>query len=119
MIIDIPQERQCFYCGKAISGRVDKRFCDDNCRNNYHYRSNKDADMFVNKVNNTLLHNRMVLKSLCCNAKTSVKIQILKNMGFDFNYVTALHQTKRNDSYKVVYDYAYKIIGDDVIVMRY
>lgn len=119
MIIDIPRERQCFYCGKAISGRIDKRFCDDNCRNNYHYRLNKDADIFVNKVNSILLHNRLVLKSLCSNAKTFVKIQTLKNMGFDFNYITALHQTKRNDSYRIVYDYAYKIIEDEVIVIRY
>lgn len=119
MIIDIPHERQCFYCGKAISGRIDKRFCDDNCRNNYHYRLNKDADVLVNKVNSILLHNRLVLKSLCCNVRTFVKIQTLKNMGFDFNYITALHQTKRNDGYRVVYDYAYKIIEDEVVVIRY
>lgn len=119
MVNDILEKRECLFCGASLSGRKDKKYCDDNCRNNHHYNLNKDTNLFVKDVNNVLLHNRSVLKSLCRNAKVMVKMQTLENMGFDFNYITSLHKTKRNDSYRLVYDYAYKIIDDKVVIMRY
>ena len=48
--IDIPkckkkneaeEKRCCIFCGRELSGRSDKKFCDDNCRNNHSYKQNK------------------------------------------------------------------------------
>lgn len=111
--------RKCLFCGASLSGRKDKKYCDDNCRNNHHYNLNRDINLFVNSVNNVLLHNRLVLKSLCQKTKIIVRKQKLKDAGFDFNYITAYHPTKGNDCYRLVYDYAYKIIGEDVVVIKY
>jgi len=29
------ENKTCLACGKILKGRVDKKFCDDYCRNNY------------------------------------------------------------------------------------
>ena len=29
------KNKKCLSCGKLLKGRVDKKFCDDYCRNNY------------------------------------------------------------------------------------
>jgi predicted nucleic acid-binding Zn ribbon protein len=31
----------CINCGKVNKGRPDKKFCDDNCRSNYHNKKRK------------------------------------------------------------------------------
>lgn len=112
-------KRVCLFCGASLSGRKDKKFCDDNCRNNYHYNLNKDSRLLVNNVNETLMRNRSVLMSLCKKSKIMVKKQKLKEMGFDFNYITALYPTKGNGCYRLVYDYAYKVVVEDVVVVKY
>ena len=76
-------KRRCCFCGTELYGRADKKFCDDNCRNNYHYRIRlKDNDDLVIKmVNSTLLKCRETLKTLCLGQK---KIVVNSHMAFDF-----------------------------------
>lgn len=112
-------KRECLFCGMPLHGRKDKKYCDDNCRNNHHYNLNKDANLLVNKVNNILIHNRSVLMSLCQNTKIIIGRHRLQSAGFDFNYITGLRTTKGNACYKLIYDYAYKVVGEDVLVLKY
>ena len=113
------ERKECLFCGALLSGRKDKKYCDDNCRNNHYYNVNRDSNLSVKSVNATLLRNRFLLKSLCNKSKVMVKKQELEEMGFDFDYITSLYKTKKDEGYRLVYDYAYKIVGDKVLVMRY
>ena len=109
----------CSFCGKELVGRADKKYCDDNCRNNHHYRNNKYDDVqLVKKVNRLLMHNRNVLKLLSeNNNKTVVSRQELLDDGFNFDLITNVYKTRRNDEYRVVYDYAYRYINDEEILL--
>ena len=40
-------EKQCLECGTAIRGRADKKFCSDQCRNQYNNTLNRDANNYV------------------------------------------------------------------------
>ena len=96
-------EKECLFCGASLSGRRDKKYCDDNCRNNHHYNLNKDTNVLINKVNRILSHNRQLLKSLCRNAKIVVKKQKMKDLPrlqmltqkrqWKTIYVLTVHQT--------------------------
>ena len=44
--------RKCPECGDKIIGRVDKKFCSDQCRNTYNNRLNSDASNTVRNINN-------------------------------------------------------------------
>lgn len=109
--------RNCLYCGAVISGRLDKKFCDDNCRNNYHYKvKDRNADVLMIKmINETLLCNRDILKSLCVGQKTIVKKRQLDDKRFDYDLITCIYKTKVGTEYRVIYDYAYKLLNDDEV----
>ena len=38
-------------CQTPLIGRIDKKFCNDMCRNSYNNNINKDANEYVRKVN--------------------------------------------------------------------
>lgn len=38
------ESKQCLKCGEHIEGRMDKKFCSDYCKSNYHYLRNKEKE---------------------------------------------------------------------------
>ncbi len=110
----------CLFCGATLYGRSDKKYCDDLCRNNHHRKNDEGTLMIVKKVNGMLSRNREILKSLSKSNRTLVGKCELQNRGFDFELVTSVHKTKRNEEYRIVYDYAYKFVDEnEVILIRY
>jgi hypothetical protein len=127
--IDIPkckkkneaeEKRCCIFCGRELTGRSDKKFCDDNCRNNYGYQRNKYNNDVINKINKSLLYNRNILKSITKSRRKIVKKQILVNNKFNFDMMTGVRRTQKQQEYKLVYDYAYRYINDeDVLIIKW
>jgi len=52
--------RLCLACNEPLMGRSDKKFCDDQCRNDYNNKLNSDENNFMRK-------NRKILKAICPN----------------------------------------------------
>lgn len=114
--------RYCLYCGTEIIGRSDKRFCDDSCRNNYHYhiKAKSDSAIMIKRVNAQLLNNREILKSLCIGNRIVIEKKLLDDNLFDFELITNLYKAKNGAVYRVVYDYAYKMLNDgNVQLLRF
>jgi hypothetical protein len=101
--------RQCQECGKAVKGRIDKKFCDDYCRNAYNNRHNADTNNYVRNVNNALRRNRRVLQSLIKPEEELGKCprQKLADLGFDFRYHTHQYVNKKGQAYQFCYEYGY------------
>lgn len=110
--------KECLFCGASLLGRRDKKYCDDNCRNNHYYHVNKESNAQIREINNVLIHNRSVLSLLCRGAKKVINKQNLIDKNFDFNYITSFYKTKKGECYKKVYDFAYKINNDIVVIVR-
>ena len=57
------ETKTCLACGKPLKGRIDKKFCDDYCRNNYNnqQKAKGSHSSYVRNINNTLLKNRKIL----------------------------------------------------------
>ena len=71
-------------------------------------------------VNGALLNNRKILKSLCGECKAIVKKKSLDDRGFDYDLITNIYKEKSESEYRIVYDYAYKILNDDdVKILRF
>ena len=60
------ETKTCLACVKPLKGRIDKKFCDDYCRNNYNnlQKAKGNYSSFVRNINNTLLKNRKILESI-------------------------------------------------------
>ena len=53
MTTQVADSKVCLACGKPLKGRIDKKFCDDYCRNNYNNQQKaKDIfEQFIAKYN--------------------------------------------------------------------
>lgn len=100
--------RLCLDCGEPITGRTDKKFCSDLCRNNYNNRLNSDANNLVRNINNALRKNRRILAELVPDeGKITLHQDKLTAKGFIFNYFTHLYTTQKGHTYHFVYEYGY------------
>ena len=87
-------EKTCLECGAKLIGRVDKKFCSDQCRVSHNNKLNGDATNYIRNVNNALRKNRRILLELNPTGKTRVGKDKLLRSGFDFNHHTGSYKTK-------------------------
>ena len=66
------------------------------------------------------MHNREMLNLLYKNKNTIINKDQLVECDFNFELLTNIYRTKKNEEYKVVYDYAYKFVNDnELVIIRY
>jgi hypothetical protein len=100
--------KACAECGEGLSGRVDKKFCSDLCRNSFHNKQNSDETNYVRNVNNVLRKNRRILDNLLPNSETmSCSRSRLLELGFDFGFFTNTYVNKKGDTYFFCYEFGY------------
>ncbi|HHW60070.1 MAG: hypothetical protein WBL11_06880 [Bacteroidales bacterium] len=112
-------ERCCLECGEPLVGRSDKKFCDDQCRNAYNNRLNRDSINIYRKINNKLRKNRRIISELNKTGKTKIKIEALRKKGFDFKYHTHILNTAKGTTYFFCYDMGYLIIDNEYALLVY
>ncbi len=110
-------ERTCLDCGQPIIGRVDKKFCDDACRSNYNNRRNSEENSYLRKVNGILKRNRRILEILAPGGKAKVKWKTLVGEGFNFDYITDMHETEKGAQYRFCYEYGYLLLEHDEVLL--
>ncbi|PIF46134.1 hypothetical protein CLU96_3153 [Chryseobacterium sp. 52] len=107
----------CLECGEKIIGRSDKKFCNDACRNAYNNKQNKNSTNLMRNVNNKLRKNYRILMELNTDGKAKVPQSKLDSLGFDFEYFTNLKIYKNGSEYRFIYDYGYKLLEDDFVLI--
>ncbi len=114
------QEKSCLDCGEIIKGRSDKKFCSDQCRNNYNNQLNSDSTNLVRNINNILRKNRRILVELNPDKKTTVHKNKLIEQGFNFKYLTHTYTTQKGTTYLFCYEQGYLPLEKDfyMLVMR-
>lgn len=109
--------KECLECGEKIIGRIDKKFCDDNCRNTYNNNINKDNTNLIRNTNNKLRKNWRILQKLNPDEKCSVPKKKLDDYGFDFKLMTGVHTTKDGKTYYFCYDQGYLELENEFFLL--
>ena len=116
------ETQTCLSCGKQLKGRVDKKFCDDYCRNSYNNQLKSASNNLVRNINNALGKNRRILESILPGGEETAKAnkEKLQRLGFQFKYLTHTYITKTGKTYFYCYDYGYLPLDNDwyLIVKR-
>lgn len=99
--------RKCLECGKQLLGRLDKKFCDDSCRNSFNNAKNRVKNALIKRTNSQLRKNYQILTKYNTTDKTTVAKQTLALEGFNFELFTSIYITKANKMYYFVYDQGY------------
>ncbi|ATN05520.1 hypothetical protein CRN76_08935 [Chryseobacterium indologenes] len=107
----------CLECGEKIIGRSDKKFCNDACRNAFNNKQNKDSSNLMRNINNKLRKNYRILVEVNVEGKAKVTRAKLGSLGFDFDYFTNVKVYKNGSEYKFIYDYGYKLLEDDFVLI--
>lgn len=120
-MLTLIESKTCPICGTSLSGRSDKKYCSDKCRNIYsnNLRSKSKHFNSIRNINNALIVNRNVLSSLCQREDPKVSFNTLSQMGFNFKYHTHTYQTKAGKVYNYSYDYGYLALeNDNYLIVR-
>lgn len=110
-------KRQCPVCGDPITGRVDKRFCSDQCRNSFNNKRYSTQNELVQRINRVLRKNYSILLELNTTGKTKVSRTKLLQMGFDFTHFTGTYQTQKGGLYHLVYDQGFLSLSDELYLL--
>ena len=107
----------CLECGEKLSGRADKKFCDDQCRSLYNNKQKRDTNNLVRNVNNVLRKNRRILAEMNPKGKTVTTKEKMLQAGFNFNYHTNIFKTKNEKTYYFCYDQGFIYTDDGKIAL--
>ena len=108
--------RKCLECGTEIYGRVDKKFCSDQCRNTYNNRIHAVSNTYIRKVNYILRKNRRIMEEMLEDTgKEAIRVHKSKliDKGFSFDYYTNIYKTKNGNYYYFSYEYGFMKVDDD------
>ena len=117
--VNTASSRHCQQCNVPMSGRVDKKYCSDQCRATAGNRRKEvdKGEQLIRDINNKLRHNRFVLKQASPEGKTTLRKEVLQQAGFDFGYFTHVYRTKSGNTYLFCYDYGYLHLEDEKILV--
>lgn len=112
-------KRPCFYCGKGIKGRTDKKFCNDICRNQFNNKSNQEEGQHIRNINRILNRNRRILRSLLPKGSKSCSTTTgqLAFMQFHFSFYTHTHTNKNGNVFHFCYEFGYLTISQDKVIV--
>lgn len=96
----------CLACHRPLTGRVDKKFCDTQCRANYHNKKKRKNERVIAAVNRQIRKNRSILARLCPEGKATVRKEKLVDLGFSFQYFSSLYQEGKL-TYYFSYEFGY------------
>ena len=108
-------EKKCLDCGDIIRGRTDKKFCSDQCRNNYNNRLNRDSNNYVRNVHGLLRKNRRILADLYSEKRLRVHRDALFALGYNFSFFTHVIDTPSGLRFQYCFEYGYRETGDDFL----
>lgn len=113
-----PSERKCLECGTPIQGRRDKKFCDDQCRNDFNNRLLSETSEEFKAINQILRKNRKILEVMISpEGKSKIAGKSLAEKGFNFTYITHLYTTKSGSTYRYCYEYGYLSLDNDFFLL--
>ncbi len=110
--MDNSNHRKCRHCNDTLVGRIDKQFCDHQCRNAFNNQNKRDDELLIQETNKRIRKNRRILKSLCPIGKATVRKEVLDTMLYDFRYFSSIYKTSKNQVYYICYDYAFSPIKE-------
>lgn len=112
-----PPKKHCLECGDELMGRVDKKFCNDQCRTTYYRKQNLDAIHLIQDINNQLKKNRAILLQFNKTGKATVRKSKLDKAGFNFSLYTSSFTTKEGRNYYFNYDQGYAMLENDFVLL--
>lgn len=110
------QQEACRHCGRQIRGRVDKAYCNNDCRTAYHNkRRRENKEMRFNGSLELVKKNRQLLKFLYA-LQEPADVDCLLSMGFSFHLYSHELVHLSGKKYRFCLDHGYRINKGRVLI---
>ena len=110
-------KKECPECGNEFFGRIDKKYCSDQCRNAFNNRKTQTSNNLIRRINRILRNNRNILKALNPTGRAKTTKSKLFERGFNFNYYTNTYVTQKGKTYHFCYDMGYLELDNDYVAL--
>lgn len=113
------ETKTCLNCGDVLKGRIDKKFCDDQCRTQHNNRINVDSST-VKNITSILKKNRKILEetlSSSTEGKVKVSSKKIQDKGYNFTYHTHQYKTKTGSVYYFCFEYGFLPLEHDLYMV--
>ena len=111
------EEKKCLDCGEKLVGRIDKKFCNDTCRNAYNNKQVSTSSNLVRNINRILKANLRILEEMNPNGKTTTTKDKMINNGFNFKYYTNTYTTREGRVYYFCYNMGYSELENGRMIL--
>ncbi len=102
------EKKYCLCCNEwLMTGRIDRKFCGDACRNGYHNDEFRNRNNLMRNIVNSLKRNRRALIVLA--EKQTATIAELAALGFVQDYFTHVSKCEE-DTVFYCFDMGYKFV---------
>lgn len=92
---------RCLECGDHIVyGRIDKKFCCDQCKNKYNYKRHQSEKAVRTRVFSCLGRNYTILNKLLAMEVHSIDISDVIQMGFNPDFITSFRKISKHEEYR-------------------
>lgn len=107
------EKRACLACGGHLSGRTDKKFCDDSCRTVHHNRLRQSEEISKRKTDSILRQNRKILLHLLNHqTKTRMDKRMLLSAGFRPDYLTRIASASDGSVIRCYYEFGLRRLSE-------
>ena len=104
-------KKTCLSCGTKLAGRIDKKYCNISCKNDYHNTSHLRSNAFEKMVSATIRRNRIILGNLFNEGKLLFEKNDLEFSGFNFKGLTGIDHAEGEEVMFFCYEYAIRKKG--------
>lgn len=109
---------KCLLCGNDLSGRSDKKFCNDLCRSEYHNRKRKRENRKLSIYRKMLISNRKILMSHTSLGTGKVRKTVLVFQHFNFEIYTSSKPRFMRPTLYYCFNYEYFISRTGIVHIR-
>lgn len=102
-------ERKCLQCGAPLKGRIDKKFCCDDCRTDYHNNIRRQREQGLREINSILSHNWAILSARLKEGRRKVSVAELSACNFNFEIYTNSRKAFPGRRIYGCYNLAYRV----------
>lgn len=110
--------KSCLACNKILKGRIDKKFCDDYCRNLFNNQQKADSTNYTRNIINVLRKNKRILSGfLGEDDMVKMSKDRLLSQGFHFKYHTHTYENKKGAVYVYCFEVGYLPLENDWMLL--
>jgi len=110
-------DRKCLECDEQLRGRIDRKFCSDQCRITHNNRQHAESNTVIRSINRILRKNYSILTTLNSQGKTTTSKNDLQKKGYRFDYFTFAFTNNNSHINYFCYDHGYREQENDKVIL--